>query len=316
MKTKSSKLFLLTSTFLLICTTTLTSCSTNGSNDIVYCELVKELKPYNDLKVTASVKEDNQNYVNATFTNNGNQYVPIYTFDSEYCDTNDVIVGDFYPNQICPFQDRYIAPNESFSLAMNYYPYQDQEDCVNKINNKNVRTCYYTSEYTGMKFSNLKIKIISKEERKEKHLSSDAYLYYKSSGKFKDGDNYHLLINFNFKGKTYTVISDDPEYEIHAFALHLEHTYYMNHHNFPDPEGYYKDFTIEDKDFSVNWVKCYTAWFRNKQPEKCRDVWRCYEDKTARFFQKLFIGIGIGLIILIPFVAVFLLTRRKKKGTN
>ena len=320
MKSKNSKLFPALIASIMTCSASLVACSSsvsssNGSGT-TYCQLVKEVKAYNDLKVTASINEDSNYSVNATFTNNGDQYVPIYTFDTEYCDNSGVVVGHFYSDYKCPFEHRYIAPAESFTVKTDYYPYSSQEDCVNKINNKSVRTCYYTTEYTGMKFSDLKIRMITEEERRDKKLYNYAYLFYKPSGKFIDGNNYHLLVNFTFKGETYTVMSSDPEYEMHAFGFSLEHPYYINYNKWDDPEGYYKDYTIEDSMFTVNWVKCYTAWFRDKQDKRCRDTWRCYQDKTLRFFKKLIPGLCVSAIIVGIIVVFVIIVRKNKKADN
>ncbi len=317
MKYKNTKLLLVSIALFTTCTSLVAcSSSTSTSGEITYCTLNKELKAYNDLKVTASVNDTYEYYVNATFKNNGDQYVPLYSYDHEYVNTGNAIVSGFYTEYKCPFTHRYIGPNETISLVMDKYPYDSQEGCVNAINNKSVRTCYYTSEYTGMKFSDMKIKMITKEERNEKKFYNYAYLYYKPSGKFIDGDNYHLLVNFTFKGETYTVMSTDPEYEEHAFGFDLESPYYFNYHEWDDPEGRYKDYTIDDSMFTVNWVKCYTAWFGKNQKGKCRDVFRCYEDKTARAIKKIAIGVGIFAICVTPFVVIFIVARRKKKAGN
>ena len=319
MNSKNFKLFPVLATLIMVSSTALVACSSassTSSNGTTYCRLVQELKPYNDLKVTATIDEGTKDTVNATFTNNGDQYVPIYSFDTEYCDKSGVVVGHFYSDYKCPFEHRYIAPAESFTVKTDSYPYNSQEDCVNRINHKSVRTCYYTTEYTGMKFSDLKIKMITEEERHDKKLYSYAYLFYKPSGKFIDGDNYHLLVNFTFKGETYTVMSSDPEYEMNAFGFSLEHPYYINYNNWSDPEGYYKDYTIEDSMFTVNWVKCYTAWFRNKQTGKCKDSWRCYEDKTLRFFKKLIPGLCVSAIIVGIVVVFAIIVRKNKKADN
>lgn len=319
METKNSKLLVVCAALFATCTTPLVACSSSSSssnNGITYCTLNEELKAYNDLIVTASVNDTYEHYVNATFKNNGDQYVPLHSYDHEYVNTSNVTVSNFYTEYKCPFRHRYIGPNETISLIVDKYPYDSQEGCVNTINNKSVRTCYYTSEYTGMKFSDLRMKMFTEEERAEKKLYSYFYVLYKPSGKFIDGDNYHLLVNFTFKGETYTVMSTDPAYELHGFGFDLEHGYYVNYHKWPDPEGYYKDYTIDDSMFTINWVKCYTAWFRNKQPEKCRDSWRCYEDKVARAFKKIAIGVAIFAVCVIPFVVIFIVARRKKKAGN
>lgn len=319
MKTKNSKLLVLCATLFATCTTPLVACSsssTSSNNGITYCTLNKELKAYNDLKVTATVNDTYDRYVNATFKNEGDQYVPLQTYDREYCNVSNVVVSDMYADYYCPFRNRYIGPNETINVIADYYPYDSREECVSSINNRCVRTCYYTSEYTGMKFSDLRMKMFTEEERAEKKLYNNFYVLYKPSGKFIDGDNYHLLVNFTFKGETYTVLSADPEYELHGFGFNLEHGYYVNYHKWSDPEGYYKDYTIDESMFTINWVKCYTAWFRNKQPEKCRDSWRCYEDKVARVMTKVAIGVAIAAVCIIPFVVIFLVGRRKRNAGN
>lgn len=317
MKTKNSKLLVLCATLFATCTTPLVACSsssTSSSNGITYCTLNKELKAYNDLKVTATVNDTYDRYVNATFKNEGDQYVPLHTYDNEYCNVSNVVVSNSYADYYCPFRNRYIGPSETINVIADCYPYEDQEKCVNTILNKSVRTCYYTSEYTGMEFSDLKIKVVDEEYRKKNNLYNNALLYYKPSGKFKDGDNYHMLINFTYDGEAYTVMSNDPCYEINAFGLDFESPYYINFHQWDDPEGRFKDYVFDENKISVNWVKCYTAWFRNKQPAKCRDSWRCYEDKVARVMTKVAIGVAIAAVCIIPFVVIFLVGRRKRKA--
>ncbi|MBO6262107.1 MAG: hypothetical protein J6N95_05815 [Bacilli bacterium] len=314
MKNKNTKLLLVSIALFTTCTSLVAcSASTSTSGEITYCTLNKELKPYNDLKVTASVNDTYDRYVNATFKNNGDQYVSLYSYDYEYVNTSNVTVSSWYADYKCPFTHRYIGPNETINVVADCYPYDNQEKCVASINNKSVRTCYYTSEYTGMKFNDLKMKMFTEEERKEKKLYSYFYVMYKPSGKFIDGDNYHLLVNFTFKGETYTVLSFDPEYEMHGFGFDLESPYYLNYHKWSDPEGRYKDYTIDDSMFTINWVKCYTAWFGKNQKGKCRDVFRCYEDKVARTIKKVAIGVGIFAICVTPFVVIFIVARRKRR---
>ena len=320
MKTKNSKLFLVGITLFTICSSALAACSSSSStsgNGTTYCQLVKELNSYTELKATATAHDTFESAVNVTFTNNGDQYVPIYSFDTQYCDKSGIVVSDMYTNHKCPFEHRYIAPKETFSVITDYYPYGSQSNCVNAINSsKSIRTCYYTSEYTGMKFSELKIKTVDEEYRKKNRLYANCYLYYKPSGKFKDGDNYHMLINFTYDGEEFTVMSNDPCYEINAFGLDFEHAYYINFHGWDDPNGYYKDYVFDENKITVNWVKCYTAWFRDKQSVKCRDLWRCYVDKTGRFLSKLFIGIGISALIVGGIAAFVIIARKKIKADN
>ena len=319
MKTKKNKLLLVGITLFTICST-LASCASENSDvgtAAKPCQLVKEVAAYTDLKVTAATPNEKYSYyVNVTFTNNGDQYVPIYSFDNEYYSNNGVQVSHIYADYKCPFDHRYIAPKESFDVIADYYPYGSQENCAHTILNQSVKTCYYTSEYTGMEFSDLKIKLITEEERKEKRLYNYAYLYYKPSGKFKDGDNYHLLINFTYDGETYTVMSTDPEYELNAFGLDLEHHYYVNYLQWDDPDGHYKDYVLDESKITVNWVKCYTAWFRDKQPKQCRDVWRCYEDKTARVLTKVFTAVGIIAFFGAMIALIVIIQNKRNKAGN
>ena len=62
----------------------LTSCSSNEGRPLD-CKLVQELKPYNDLKATASAYEEKEDYMYVTFENKGDQYVPLHSYNYDYC---------------------------------------------------------------------------------------------------------------------------------------------------------------------------------------------------------------------------------------
>ena len=316
MKTKNSKLFLAAVSLFMTCSTALAACSSNSSSsssEPVVCNLVQELSPYRDLKATASTNDKYQYSVNVTFKNNGEQYVPLHTYDEGQCPNDGVSMSGWIKEPKCPFENRYIAPNESISVIMDYYPFSSQESCVYKVNNsKCIKTCYYTTEYTGMKFNDLKIRTVTEKEKDKYHLYNDVMLYYKPSGSYKDGDNYHLLVNFTYDGEQYTVMSTDPNYDINAFGLHLESPFYRNFHqwNFEGDEGY----SFDESKITINWVKCYTAWSLSKQPGQCKNAsWRVYTNKAARFWTMFLLGVGGVLLVVGVVIALILISRRKDK---
>ena len=306
-------------TFVCLAMTSLTGMTASSpiqasTNNSEVCKLNQNLKPYDDLKATASKYENNEKAIYVTFENKGNQYVPLYSHDYEYCNSNGLTIDNSYSEYKCPFRNRFIAPGEKIKVLTGIYPYNDRTSLINLINaGQSIKTCYYTTEYTGMEFHNPQIKTISESYRSEHLLYNYVQLFYEPVGKFVHGDNYHLLINFTYDNEEFTVLSSDPNYEINSFGLDFEHAYYVNFHGWEYEDDRYKDYVFDENKVTVNWVKCYTAWSTSDLSAGCRSTLRCYRNPTIVFFSNPFVGISIGFFAIILVIVVVVIVKKNRQ---
>ena len=277
----------------------ITGCG-NKKQKTIMCNLVKEVARYDDFELSATEIEGDENHQTLTIKNTGDKCASVYDFD--YSGEKIIKYSSFWTND-CPFSyAQLLNPGETATFKTDF----DKSE-VAYINN-HPKDCYvssyYTTEYNKIEFKDFKVVMLTDEEKHNKGLIADVLVYYTvAKGKFIDGDNYHLKINFTYKGKSFSVMSSDPLYEEHAFGLDLNILYRY--------EDLYPEKYFNPSKMHIESVQCYTAWKRSKQPLICREFWRAYESKESKIIPYL-MGFGIPLLAA-GGTAIYVFFFRKKR---